>query len=105
MANTDAGHYDGQTDTIQKEKLSEPNRYRVLMHNDDYTTMDFVVAVLRSIFNKNPEEAEALMRVIHNEGVGQCGIYTEEIAEAKVHLVRHEARLAGFPLQCSMEKI
>lgn len=75
------------------------------MHNDDYTTMDFVVAILISIFHKSTEDATSIMLNIHNNGIGECGVYTREIAEAKISQVRHEARLAGFPLRCSMEKV
>lgn len=97
--------HEGQTDTVEKERLSEPDHYRVLLHNDDFTTAAFVVAILRSIFHKDVEEATAIMKLVHNTGIGQCGIYTQEVAEAKVYSVQHEARLAGFPLQCTMEKV
>ena len=105
MANNETIKSEGQTEVLQEERISEPDRYRVLLHNDDYTTMGFVVAILRAVFNKNPQEAEAIMLTVHENGVGQCGIYTKEVAETKVHMVKHEARLAGFPLRCSMEKV
>lgn len=91
--------------TITEQKINEPARYRVLLHNDDYTTFDFVILILRKIFNKSAEEAQAITLHVHKSGIGQCGIFTREIAEAKVARVRHEARLAGYPLKCSMEKL
>lgn len=93
----------GQVDTL--DKIEEPSRYKVLMHNDNYTSMDFVVSVLQRIFYKNAIEAEAITLNIHNYGIGECGIFTREIAEAKIGQVRHEARLHGFPLRCSLEKV
>lgn len=92
------------TATIVKKKIKEPDRYVVLLHNDDYTSMDFVVGVLCDIFYKTPEEATAIMLAVHQQGIGQCGVYTHEIAETKVALVRRRARAAGFPLRCTMEK-
>lgn len=92
-----------QVETV--ERLEEPSRYKVLMHNDDYTSMEFVVAILRSVFYKDAIEAEAIMLNIHNHGIGECGVFPREVAEAKIGQVRHEARLAGFPLRCSMERI
>ena len=92
------------TATIVKKKVKEPDRYVVLLHNDDYTSMDFVVGVLCDIFHKTPEEATAIMLAVHQQGIGQCGVYTHEIAETKVALVRRRARAAGFPLRCTMEK-
>jgi len=91
-------------DTIEELKIQEPPQYKVLLHNDDVTTMDFVVGILCRIFHKAPEEAEAIMLNVHNNGIGLCGIYTREIAESKVKLVHHDAWLAGFPLKCTMEK-
>lgn len=78
--------------------------FRVLMHNDDYTTMDFVVAVLERIFFKNPSEATAIMLQIHRRGVGICGEYPEQIAESKASAVHRMARERGFPLRCSVEQ-
>lgn len=77
--------------------------FRVLMHNDDYTTMDFVVAVLERVFFKSPAEATAVMLQIHRRGVGVCGEYPEQIAESKVSAVHRMARERGFPLRCSVE--
>ena len=78
--------------------------FRVLMHNDDYTTMDFVISVLEKIFFKAPSEATAIMLQIHRNGVGVCGEYPEQIAESKLSAVHRTARERGFPLRCSVEQ-
>ena len=88
-----------------EEALREPTQYKILMHNDHYTTMDFVVQVLESIFNKPQPEAVQIMLNIHQKGVGVCGIYTVEIAETKVDTVHFLAKQQGFPLKCSMEEV
>lgn len=80
-----------------------PPMYRVLLLNDDYTPMDFVVDVLRTVFHKSPAEAERIMLNVHEKGSGLCGIYTFETAETKVSRVRTKAKSAGFPLRCTME--
>ena len=105
MSSFKQGRNDGESQVIVEKKLKEPDRYRVLLHNDDYTSMDFVVAVLCSIFNKTTQEATAIMLNAHQQGVGQCGVYTHEVAETKVKRVHQAARAAGFPLKCTMEKI
>jgi ATP-dependent Clp protease adaptor protein ClpS len=78
--------------------------YRVLLLNDDYTTQEFVVIVLRKYFNKSAEEAVRIMLHVHNHGVGECGVYTYEVAETKVTQVMDFARKHQHPLQCIMEK-
>jgi ATP-dependent Clp protease adaptor protein ClpS len=83
--------------------VREPKKYRVLLHNDDYTTMDFVVEVLVRVFRKSETEATIIMLQIHNEGVGVCGLYTAEVAETKVDMVHRLAKSAGYPLRCTME--
>lgn len=88
-----------------EDKIREPNLYKVLLHNDDYTTMDFVVQILEEIFHKSPIEATSIMLKVHNEGIGVCGIYTKEIAETKVKAVHEKAEQAGFPLKSTMEKV
>ena len=105
MSSFKQGRNDGESQVIVEKKLKEPDRYRVLLHNDDYTSMDFVVAVLCSIFNKTTQEATAIMLNVHQQGVGQCGVYTHEVAETKVKRVHQAARAAGFPLKCTKEKI
>ncbi len=91
-------------DSEIRDELREPPMYRVLLHNDDYTTMDFVVEILRFVFNKSPEEAVNIMLNIHRKGIGLCGVYTYEVSETKVEIVHAIAREQGFPLKCSMEK-
>ena len=86
-------------------KLSEPPKYRVLLHNDDYTTMEFVVQVLETVFNKTPSEAVQIMFNVHRTGIGVCGIYTFEVAETKVAMVHHLASRNNFPLKCTMEEV
>lgn len=88
-----------------RDITKEPPMYKVLMHNDDYTTMDFVVSVLISIFNKSASEAEQIMLKIHREGLAVCGIYTYEIAETKVTEVHNLAKHNGFPLKSTFEKV
>lgn len=89
--------------TIRKEKLQAPRKYKVLMHNDDYTTMEFVVLVLQKYFQKTSTEAQAIMLEVHTRGFGICGIYTYEVAESKVAKVTKYARENGHPLKCSTE--
>jgi ATP-dependent Clp protease adaptor protein ClpS len=81
-----------------------PPMYRVILHNDDYTTMEFVVEILVTVFGKSLEKASLIMLNIHNQGKGICGSYTREVAETKVNTVHHLAREQGFPLKCTMEK-
>jgi ATP-dependent Clp protease adaptor protein ClpS len=90
--------------TRPKPQTRHPNMYRVLLLNDDYTPMDFVVSILRKYFNKNLDEATRIMLHVHQHGVGECGIYTYEIAETKVTQVMDHARKHQHPLQCIMEK-
>ena len=86
-----------------KEKVEKPSLYRVLLHNDDYTSMEFVVFVLRSIFHKNFEDAYRLMMDVHMKGKGVAGVFTFEIAEMKVSQTMDLARENDFPLLCTME--
>lgn len=87
-----------------EEETTEPPMYKVLLHNDDFTTKEFVVHILMDVFNKKQDEATRLMWRIHNNGVGVAGIYPIEIAETKVKAVTMAARENGFPLQLSLEK-
>lgn len=84
-------------------EVTLPRRCRVLMHNDDYTSMEFVVAMLEGVFNKPSAEAERIMLQVHQNGIGICGVYTAEVAETKVAVVHRHAREFGFPLKCSLE--
>ncbi|MDR3016682.1 MAG: ATP-dependent Clp protease adaptor ClpS [Delftia acidovorans] len=92
-------------DTIDEESPQEPNLYRVLLHNDDYTTMEFVVIILMEVFRKTGDEATVIMLAIHKRGLGQCGVYPLEIAETKVSEVHRRAREANFPLRCTIEEV
>ena len=95
----------GTSTTVKsKAKTKKPRQYKVLLLNDDYTTMDFVVSILETVFAKSPAEAVQIMLRVHNNGRGLAGIYSLEIAEAKVELVRARAVEAGFPLQCVIEE-
>jgi ATP-dependent Clp protease adaptor protein ClpS len=87
----------------KKPKLQAPKRYKVLLHNDDYTTMEFVVHVLQRCFEKTRPEAQALMLEVHSQGCAICGIYTHEIAESKTAQVIKYARENGHPLKCTYE--
>ena len=104
MSSTSSEFQEG-TELLLDGELKEPPMYRVFLHNDDYTTMEFVVAVLVDIFHKTAEEAADIMLSVHEKGIGQCGVYTLEIAETRVTRVRLRARQAGFPLKCTMEKV
>ncbi|MCY4026713.1 MAG: ATP-dependent Clp protease adaptor ClpS [Acidobacteria bacterium] len=88
----------------QRRKTETPRLYRVLLINDDYTTMDFVVRVLEGVFQKSPAEAFRLMMLVHTQGQAACGAYTYEVAETKVATVRDLAAEAGFPLQATIEE-
>ena len=87
-----------------REEVREPPMYKVLLHNDDYTTMEFVVEILIFVFNKSPEESVEIMLNVHRKGIGVCGVYTYEVSETKVNTVHALARESGFPLKCTMEK-
>ncbi|BDQ36007.1 ATP-dependent Clp protease adapter protein ClpS [Pseudodesulfovibrio nedwellii] len=92
-----------ETELLDEHEVREPRKYKVLLHNDDYTTMDFVVEILVRVFRRNEAQATAIMLSVHNKGYGVCGTYTAEVAETKVDLVHRLAKSAGFPLKCSME--
>lgn len=87
-----------------KPKTKKPSMYKVLMLNDDYTPMEFVVHVLERFFNKNRDEATRIMLNVHRRGVGVCGVFTYEVAETKVAQVMDFARQHQHPLQCTLEK-
>ena len=86
-----------------KTVIKEPPLYKVILLNDHYTSMEFVIGVLQGVFNKNLIEAQQIMLSVHKLGSGVAGTYTREIAETKVATVTHFARKEGFPLQCVME--
>ena len=97
----------GKTDLLTRPvpKTKKPSLYRVVLLNDDYTPMEFVILVLESFFKKGREEATRLMLQVHQKGSGVCGIYSYEIAETKVLQVMACAKDNGHPLQCRMEKV
>ncbi len=94
---------DPTSDTLDQTR--EPPMYRVVLHNDDYTSMEFVVEILILVFQKKPEEAVRIMMNVHQKGTGICGVYTFEVAETKVETVHSLARENGHPLRCSMDKV
>ncbi len=106
-----AGHHDPSNDPDLGEQLvlrerrevEEPRRFKVLLHNDDYTTMEFVVHVLLKYFRKSGFEANQIMLRVHEDGVGVAGVYPFDVAETKVAQVIREAREQGMPLQLTLE--
>ena len=101
MSSTDSRTKAGSS---SKTKEKHPNMYKVILHNDDYTTMEFVVEILTSVFGKSLEKATQIMLNIHNKGKETCGIYPRQIAETKVETVHNLASNKGFPLKSTMEK-
>jgi ATP-dependent Clp protease adaptor protein ClpS len=102
----DGGRTGIETGTVTRTrpKTKRPNLYRVLLLNDDYTPMEFVILVLQDVFNKPREDAVQIMMHVHQKGVGECGVYPYEVAETKVTRVMDIARKNQHPLQCVMEK-
>lgn len=86
------------------DRAAEPPLYEVLLHNDDYTTMEFVVDILMTVFRKTADEATAVMLAVHTNGVGVAGVYPRELAETKVYHTQHLAREAGYPLRCTLQE-
>ena len=103
MSKQDAGSQTG-TAIETRKKVAEPPLYRVLLHNDDYTSMDFVVDILMMVFRKTQGEATRIMLNVHQQGVGICGVYPYEVAETKIETVHSLAAENGYPLKCTMEK-
>ena len=93
------------TRTKTEKKLKQPPLYKVLLHNDDYTTMEFVVYVLMTVFNHAETEATQIMLHVHRKGIGVAGVYTREIAETRVSKVHTLAKEHEFPLRCSLEEV
>ena len=87
-----------------EKKTKEPDQHQVVLLNDDYTTMDFVMEVLETVFHKSPAEAYRIMLMVHTQGRGVCGVYTWEVAETKAEAVVGLARQAGFPLRAVVEE-
>jgi ATP-dependent Clp protease adaptor protein ClpS len=95
---------EGEIESEIEEEVTEPSMYKVLLHNDDYTTKIFVVEILMAVFNKSQDDATRLMWHVHKNGVGVCGIYPLEVAETKILQVTELARENGFPLKLSLEE-
>ncbi|HVM95512.1 MAG TPA: ATP-dependent Clp protease adapter ClpS [Candidatus Acidoferrales bacterium] len=93
-----------KTKTKSERKLDKPKLFKVLLHNDDYTTMEFVVYVLISVFHRSETDAVQIMLHVHRKGIGVAGVYTREIAEARVRQVEALAREYEYPLRCSIEE-
>lgn len=95
-----------QSDVFTQDDVGvdEPRLFKVLLHNDNYTTMEFVVEVLETVFHKSPAEATQIMMNVHRKGLGICGIYPYDVAETKVVQVHVLAKQKQFPLKCSMEE-
>ena len=102
MAETDR-QTDGEVIERTIQQTKKPELYKVLLLNDDYTTMDFVIEILESVFHKQPAEAFRIMMMVHTQGKGLCGLYPHEVAETKVATVIERARDSGFPLRAAME--
>lgn len=102
----DSNDGEGKTGLVTKTrpKTRKPNLYKVLLLNDDYTPMEFVILILEKFFNKRHDEASRIMLHVHQRGVGVCGVYTFEVAETKVTQVMDYSRQHDHPLQCTMEK-
>jgi ATP-dependent Clp protease adaptor protein ClpS len=99
----DASEGDVGLATTVERRVEPPKMFKVLLHNDDYTTMEFVVMVLHSVFYRSEAESVQIMLEIHQKGVGVAGIFSYEIAESKIHKVERMAREQEYPLRCSME--
>lgn len=105
-ADNDVGDIGSQTGTLtrSKSKTKEPSLYKVVLLNDDFTPMDFVVQILKKFFGKSEAEANNIMLQVHNQGAGIAGVFSHEIAETKVYLVHEYSRQSQHPLKCVMEK-
>jgi len=95
---------EGGVATATRRKVARPPKYKVILYNDDYTPMEFVVAILEKIFRKGPTEATQIMLAIHRTGLGIAGVYVQEIAETKVAAVHRAAEGRGYPLRAGVEK-
>lgn len=102
-SNRPGQEFDDDVLTIEETKTQQPKLFKVLLHNDDYTPMEFVVMILETIFHKNQEDAVHIMLNIHHNGIGMCGVYTAGIAETKVSKVQALSTAYEYPLKCSME--
>jgi ATP-dependent Clp protease adaptor protein ClpS len=96
--------FEEEVATESKERLKKPPLFRVLLHNDDYTTMEFVIEVLKGVFGKSDADAFRIMWAVHTQGLGCAGVYTFEVAEMKVERVSQLARESEYPLLCTIEE-
>lgn len=103
-ATNDQAEHDEGVLTERKQKLQKPPLYKILLHNDDYTSMEFVVYILQNVFHKSETDAVKIMMAVHLQGIGIAGVYTYEIAEAKISKVTQLAQEQEFPLLCTMEE-
>ena len=96
----------GHTETSSEVRveISKPKKYKVIMHNDHYSTWEFVIEVLKRVFYKNEDEAVSITNSVHHKGSGICGIYSREIAAMKVQQVHSMAKANGYPLKCTIEE-
>jgi len=94
---------DSEVLTRTRSRTTKPRLYKVLLHNDDFTTTHFVVMILETVFHKSQPEAEAIMLAVHRQGIGLAGVYSREVAESKAAKVHALAEANGFPLRCSVE--
>ena len=96
--------YNNSTEVLTKNKVKTPNMYAVILINDDYTPMEFVIYVLQTIFKKDYEAAKDIMLTVHNQGKGICGVFPLDIAESKANQVVEFARINQHPLECKVQK-
>ena len=97
--------FESDTEVRDRPKTRTPKQYQVVLLNDDFTSMEFVVTILETIFQKSPAEATQIMLQVHRQGRGVCGIFTKQIAEAKIEMVHQRAQSEGFPLRCILEEV
>ncbi len=99
----DNNNKQGSVTTEDLIEIKEPPLYQVLLHNDDYTSMEFVISILETVFNKSTPDATKIMLNVHHKGRGIAGVYTREISETKISIVHQLAEKNSFPLRCSLE--
>lgn len=100
----DATNFETSVISKASQEIKEPSMYKVLLHNDDFTPMDFVVRILQEVFHKDQMVANKIMLDVHQKGIGCCGVYTYDIAETKTSMVTELAREGQYPLKCTMER-
>ena len=103
MSTREQHETENEGEIVTLEEVKHPPLYKVLLHNDDYTTMEFVILILMKHFGKTREKAKQIMLEVHERGVGLCGLYTLEVAESKVAKVLRESKQNGHPLMCTYE--